>query len=146
MSERAICSFFWANCSFTHFWANIEWFARKTDERIPSPASTPVSRIFSLLLPQCQGFSLFFYSSVKKFSPSCNLGLKFVPLLCIGLKFVPLLPQCQQVFFLLLPQCQEVFSLLLPQFQEVFSLLLPQCQQVFSLLYSRVKIFSPPVP
>ena len=30
--------FFWANCSFAHFWAKHERFARKTDERIPSPA------------------------------------------------------------------------------------------------------------
>ena len=30
-------SFFRANRSFAHFWAKNEQFARKTDERIPSP-------------------------------------------------------------------------------------------------------------
>ena len=38
MSEWVNCSFFWANCSFTHFWAKNERFARKTYEWIPSPA------------------------------------------------------------------------------------------------------------
>ena len=38
MSEWANRSFFWANCYFAHFWAKNEQFARKTDERIFSPA------------------------------------------------------------------------------------------------------------
>ena len=38
MSEWVNSSFFWANCSFAHFWAKHERFARKTDEGIPSPA------------------------------------------------------------------------------------------------------------
>ena len=38
MSEWVNCSFFWANRSFAHFWAKNKCFARKTDERIPSPA------------------------------------------------------------------------------------------------------------
>ena len=29
--------FFWANPSFAHFFAKNEWFAQKTNERIPSP-------------------------------------------------------------------------------------------------------------
>ena len=38
MSEWVNRSFFWANRSFAYFWAKNERFARKTDERIPSPA------------------------------------------------------------------------------------------------------------
>ena len=38
MSKWLNCSFFWANCSIAHFRAKNKWFARKTDERIPSPA------------------------------------------------------------------------------------------------------------
>ena len=37
MSEWVNRSFFWVNRSFAHFWAKHERFARKTDERIPSP-------------------------------------------------------------------------------------------------------------
>ena len=37
MSKWVNRSFFWANHSFPHFWAKNEPFARKTDERIPSP-------------------------------------------------------------------------------------------------------------
>ena len=35
MSEWVKRSFFSANCSFAHFWAKNERFARKSDERIP---------------------------------------------------------------------------------------------------------------
>ena len=38
MSKWVNRSFFWANRSIPHFWAKNEWFARITDERIPSPA------------------------------------------------------------------------------------------------------------
>ena len=44
MSEWVNRSFFWANCSFAHFWAKNERFARKTDERIPSPGYTAIKR------------------------------------------------------------------------------------------------------
>ena len=37
MSKWANCSFFWANRSFAHFFANKQEFAQKTDERIPNP-------------------------------------------------------------------------------------------------------------
>ena len=37
MIDWVNCSFFWANRSFTLFWAKNQQFARKTDERIPSP-------------------------------------------------------------------------------------------------------------
>ena len=39
MSKWVNRSFFWANRSFAYFWAKNEWFARKTDKRISSPAS-----------------------------------------------------------------------------------------------------------
>ena len=37
MSEWVNCSFFWANRSFAHFLTKNERFARKSNERIPSP-------------------------------------------------------------------------------------------------------------
>ena len=37
MREWVNCSFFWANCSFAHLWLKNERFARKSNERIPSP-------------------------------------------------------------------------------------------------------------
>ena len=37
LSELVNQSFFWANCSFAHFWAKNQRFARKTDEQIPGP-------------------------------------------------------------------------------------------------------------
>ena len=37
MSQWANCLFFWANCSFAHFFAKNEQFAQKTDNHIPSP-------------------------------------------------------------------------------------------------------------
>ena len=33
--------FFWANRSFAHFWAKNERFARKTDDRMPTPVKSP---------------------------------------------------------------------------------------------------------
>ena len=39
MSEWVSRSFFWANGSFANLWAKNERFARKTYERIPSPAN-----------------------------------------------------------------------------------------------------------
>ena len=36
-SELVNRSFFWANCSFANFWTKKEQFARKSNERIPSP-------------------------------------------------------------------------------------------------------------
>ena len=39
MSEWPNRSFFWANRSFTNFFAKNKWFAQKTDERIPSPGN-----------------------------------------------------------------------------------------------------------
>ena len=41
MSKWVNHSYFWADRSFPHFWAKNEWFARKTDEQIPSPAANP---------------------------------------------------------------------------------------------------------
>ena len=38
MSEWVNRSFLWVNCSFAHFWIKNEQFARKSNERIPSPA------------------------------------------------------------------------------------------------------------
>ena len=38
MGEWVNHSHFWANRSFAHFWTKNERFARKTNERIPSPA------------------------------------------------------------------------------------------------------------
>ena len=35
-----IACFFWANCSFAHFFLKNERFAQKTDEPIPSPGDT----------------------------------------------------------------------------------------------------------
>ena len=43
-------SFFWANCSFTHFWAKNEWFAWKTDEWISSPERKLLIRIRNKLV------------------------------------------------------------------------------------------------
>ena len=37
MIEWVNCLYFWVNRSFAHFWAKSEQFARKTDERSPSP-------------------------------------------------------------------------------------------------------------
>ena len=39
-------SFFWANCSFAHFWAKNNRFAQKTDERIPSPVKIHFEYVF----------------------------------------------------------------------------------------------------
>ena len=44
MCEWVNRSIFWANPSFAHFWANNEQFARKTHERIPSPALTTLTQ------------------------------------------------------------------------------------------------------
>ena len=50
MSEWVNRSFFWANCSFTHFWAKNEWFAWKTDEWISSPERKLLIRIRNKLV------------------------------------------------------------------------------------------------
>ena len=51
MSEWVNRSFFWANQSFAHFFTKSEWFAQKTDERIPSPAPYVPFPLFSVLFP-----------------------------------------------------------------------------------------------
>ena len=55
MSEWVNCSFFLVNCSFANFWPKNEWFTRKTDERILSPAFTIVGHVRRPLLEKRGG-------------------------------------------------------------------------------------------
>ena len=55
MSEWVNRSFFLVNCSFANFWPKNEWFTRKTDERILSPAFTIVGHVRRPLLEKRGG-------------------------------------------------------------------------------------------
>ena len=65
MSQWVNCSFFWANRPFAHFWAKNERFARKSDERIPSPDNNIAQVNQGFVLPLCMCITKFkiFWSS-----------------------------------------------------------------------------------
>ena len=74
MSKWANRSFFWANCSFAHFFAKNEWFAQKTDEGIPSPAN--------ILFPPSRITGLSQQSHNLCWPHESNPGLQFIKLQC----------------------------------------------------------------
>ena len=56
-------SFFLANCSFTHFWANNEGFTPKTDEQIPSPDKESFREPTQ---KACEIYNIFLFKTIKK--------------------------------------------------------------------------------
>ena len=72
MSEWANRSFFWANRSFAHFFAKNEWFAQKTDERIPSPENV------MLITVTCSFFSELYFSIIQNWPHLTNLWVRWL--------------------------------------------------------------------
>ena len=60
MSEWMNHSFFWANCSFAHFWTKNEQFTWKSNEWIPSPAKW-VPNTISLSAGNGEWFDVFLF-------------------------------------------------------------------------------------
>ena len=74
---------FWANRSFAHFWAKNKRFARKSDERIPSPAffafllheSNPLGPLISRLKWFCWKIAFCRHIWIKKVKQSCDTAI-----------------------------------------------------------------------